>query len=36
MSSFRPTAALIALSSLWLALVSEPALADAATDAAAP
>ena len=36
MSSFQPTAALIALSSLWLALASEPALADAATDATAP
>jgi outer membrane receptor for ferrienterochelin and colicins len=36
MSSFPPTAALIALSSLWLALASEPALADASTDATAP
>jgi hypothetical protein len=36
MSSFQPTAALIALSSLWLALVSAPALADASSDADAP
>jgi len=36
MSSFRPTAALIARSSLWLALASEPAMADASTDATAP
>jgi outer membrane receptor protein involved in Fe transport len=36
MSSFQPTAALIALSSLWLALASEPALADASTDPNTP
>jgi outer membrane receptor for ferrienterochelin and colicins len=36
MSSFQPTAALIALSSLWLALVSAPALADASTDPNTP
>src|SRR5580704_1846156 len=36
MSSFQPTAALIALSSLWLALASEAALADASADPNAP
>jgi outer membrane receptor protein involved in Fe transport len=36
MSSFQPTAALIALSSLWLALASEPALADASPDPNTP
>ena len=35
MSSFRPTAALLALSSLWLALAYQPAFAEASADSGA-